>query len=255
MRIIRFRADGRVCYGVLEGEVIRTLRGSPFGRELRFDGSRLMISEVRLLAPVLPTKIVCLGLNYRKHADEFRQEIPPVPLIFLKPPSAVIGPGDNIVLPRGYRRVDFEGELAAVIGRKAKNVPESDAYKHILGYTCLNDVTERHNQKADGQWTRAKGYDTFCPIGPWIETELYPENLLLETFLNGERRQSVRTADLIFGVPRLVSFISEIMTLLPGDVIATGTPSGVGPMKSEDIVEVSIEGIGKLRNFVVEAGK
>jgi 2-keto-4-pentenoate hydratase/2-oxohepta-3-ene-1,7-dioic acid hydratase in catechol pathway len=177
--------------------------------------------------------------------------IPSVPLIFLKPSTAVIGPDDKIVLPHGWERIDFEGELGVVIGKKAKDVPEKEAKEYILGYTCFNDVSDRHAQAADGQWTRAKGYDTFAPIGPWIETEAEPDNLKLETYLNGELRQSASTSDLLFGISKLISFVSSIMTLLPGDVIATGTPSGVGPMKPGDVVEVRIEKIGTLKNFVV----
>jgi len=218
---------------------------------LKLDGSIYELGEVRLLAPCLPSKIVCLGLNYRSHAEEFKLSIPPVPLIFLKPSTAVIGPDDEIVLPRLSKRVDYEGELGVVIGKRAKDVPENKATDYVLGYTCFNDVSERYNQKEDGQWTRAKGYDTFAPIGPWIETEVDPANLRLETYLNGELRQSVSTNDLIFGVPKLIGFISNIMTLLPGDVIATGTPSGIGQITPGDIVEVRIEKIGTLRNFVV----
>jgi len=171
-------------------------------------------------------------------------------LIFLKPSTAIIGPGETIVLPRFSRRVDYEGELGVVIGRQAKDVPEDEAGEYILGYTCFNDVTERTIQGEDGQWTRAKSYDTFAPIGPWIETDLDPSDLSIETRLNGELRQSARTSDLIFGVFQLVSFISEVMTLLPGDVIATGTPSGIGPVSDRDVVEVSIDNIGTLTNSV-----
>jgi len=174
-----------------------------------------------------------------------------VPLIFLKPSTAVIGPDDKIILPRTSRRVDYEGELAAVIGREAKDVPQNQAKDYVLGYTCFDDVSERYFQKEDGQWTRAKSFDTFAPMGPWIETEIDPNDLKLETYLNGELRQSARTSDLIFGIAELVSFISSVMTLLPGDVIASGTTSGIGRMNPGDIVEVRIEKIGNLRNFVV----
>lgn len=253
MRIVRFAGEGRAKYGVLEGDVIRMLRRSPFAGSLRFDGGTYHLGEVRLLAPCAPSKIVCLGLNYRSHAVETHLPIPSEPLIFLKPPSAVIGHEENIVLPRFSRRVDYEGELAAVIGKKAKDVAEEKARDYVLGYTCFNDVSERYNQRRDGQWTRAKGYDTFAPIGPGIETEVDPGDLLIETYLNGELRQSARTSDLIFGVSRLVSFISGVMTLVPGDVISTGTPSGIGAMKPGDTVEVRIEGVGTLRNHVVGA--
>lgn len=210
------------------------------------------MNEVKLLAPCLPSKIICLGKNYLSHAEEFNSDVPSVPLIFLKPPTSVTGPDTQIVLPQGSGRVDYEGELAVVIGKKAKNVPQEQANEHILGYTCFNDVSERHNQKLDGQWTRAKGYDTFAPMGPWIETEISPDDLKLETFLNGEVRQSAQTSDLIFKIPELVHFISSVMTLLPGDVIATGTTAGVGRMNPGDIVEIKIEKIGILKNYVVK---
>jgi 2-keto-4-pentenoate hydratase/2-oxohepta-3-ene-1,7-dioic acid hydratase in catechol pathway len=176
--------------------------------------------------------------------------MPSLPLIFLKPSTAVIGPDDKIKLPRGWKRIDYEGELGVVIGKKAKDVPEEEAKEFVLGYTCFNDVSDRHAQANDGQWTRAKGYDTFAPIGPWIETEADPDNLKLETYLNSELRQSASTSDLLFGISKLVNFISGVMTLLPGDVIATGTPSDVGPMKPGDVVEIRIENIGTLKNFV-----
>jgi 2-keto-4-pentenoate hydratase/2-oxohepta-3-ene-1,7-dioic acid hydratase in catechol pathway len=257
MRIVRFVARGRAKYGILKQNTIRGLRGSPFfhfqhlNSPSIFDGSTYALDKVRLLPPCLPSKIVCLGLNYRSHIEEMKLPIPSVPLIFLKPSTTVIGPDDKIVLPRGWKRIDYEGELGVVIGKKAKDVPEERAKEYVLGYTCFNDVSDRHAQANDGQWTRAKGYDTFAPIGPWIETEADPDNLKLETYLNGELRQSASTSDLIFVISKLISFISGIMTLLPGDVIATGTPSGIGPMNPGDTVEVRIENIGTLKNFVV----
>ncbi len=258
MRIVRFAAQGRVKYGLLKDDTVHGLRGSPFSHLKHLnspsilDGSTYKFGEVKLLAPCVPSKIVCLGLNYRSHIDETKLPIPSLPLIFLKPSTAVIGPDDEIILPEGWKRVDYEGELGVVIGRKAKYVTEEKARYYVLGYTCVNDVSDRHAQATDGQWTRAKGYDTFAPIGPWIETEVAPDNLKLETYLNGELRQSACTGDLIFGVPKLISFITGVMTLLPGDIIATGTPSGVGPMKPGDVVEVRIEKIGTLRNFVTQ---
>ena len=261
MKIVRFVTQGRIKYGVLEGDnTIQGLRGSPFahfegsGSAFKLDGSAYKLDEVKLLAPCLPSKIVCLGLNYRRHAEETQMPLPTVPLIFLKPSTAVIGPDDKIILPRDSKRVDYEGELGVVIGRKAKDVPKDKAKEYILGYTCVNDVSERHIQQTDGQWTRAKGYDTFAPVGPWIETKVAPDNLKLETYLNGELRQSARTCELVFGVGELVSFISGVMTLLPGDIIATGTPSGIGRMSPGDVVEVRIEKISILRNFVVAQG-
>jgi 2-keto-4-pentenoate hydratase/2-oxohepta-3-ene-1,7-dioic acid hydratase in catechol pathway len=257
LRIIRFATQGKPKYGIVEGDIIRSLRGSPFtgfagpGSSVMFDGNSYQLAEMRLLPPCLPSKIVGLGLNYRSHAKETKLSIPAVPLIFIKPSTAVIGPGEEIVLPHFSRRVDYEGELGVVVGKKAKNVLKDKARDYVLGYTCVNDVSERHAQREDGQWTRAKGFDTFAPIGPWIETEIEPDNLKIETYLNNEVRQSAYTADLIFGVYDLISFISGVMTLLPGDIIATGTPSGIGPMKPGDVVEVKIDKIGTLSNFVV----
>lgn len=238
----------------MERDHIRVLGSSPFsGRDVppADGGTRCSLDEVRLLAPCRPSKIVAVGLNYRHHALEFKQALPQEPLIFLKPSTAVIGPEQAIVLPRGCRRVDYEGELGVVIGRRASRVPEQAAMRCVLGYTCVNDVTERTLQKVDGQWTRAKSFDTFAPVGPWIETDIDPGHLHLETRLNGMVKQRGNTGDLIFGVARLVSFISGVMTLLPGDVISTGTPEGVGPLAPGDAVEVAIEGIGTLRNQVV----
>jgi 2-keto-4-pentenoate hydratase/2-oxohepta-3-ene-1,7-dioic acid hydratase in catechol pathway len=257
LRIVRFAIRGKTKYGILKDDIIRSLQGSPFarltipGNSWVFDGQSYELGEVRLLAPCLPSKIVGLGLNYRSHAEETGLPVPRLPLIFLKPSTAVIGPGDAIILPRSSQRVDYEGELAVVMGRKAKDVPLYKANDYVLGYTCLNDVSERHAQREDGQWTRAKGFDTFAPIGPWIETEIEPDNLKIETYLNGAPRQSAYTSELIFGVYDLISFISGVMTLLPGDIIATGTPSGIGPMNPGDVVEVRIDKIGTLRNFVV----
>jgi 2-keto-4-pentenoate hydratase/2-oxohepta-3-ene-1,7-dioic acid hydratase in catechol pathway len=257
LRIVRFSTRGKVKYGILEDSIIHSLRGNPFalfrgpGSSFKFDEDSYELSDVRLLAPCIPSKVIGLGLNYRSHAEETKLPIPSVPLIFLKPSTAVIGPGDEIKLPRLSRRVDYEGELGVVIGRQAKDVPKDKAKDYILGYTCVNDVSERYAQKEDGQWTRAKGFDTFAPIGPWIETDVTPDNLKVETYLNGELRQSASTSDLIFAVDALLSFISGVMTLLPGDIIATGTSSGIGRMSPGDIVEVRIDNIGTLRNFVV----
>jgi 2-keto-4-pentenoate hydratase/2-oxohepta-3-ene-1,7-dioic acid hydratase in catechol pathway len=258
LRIVRFAAEGKARYGILENNIIRGFHGSPFTHFRRFalpsplDGKTYELDKVKLLPPCLPSKIVALGLNYRSHAEETKLPIPQVPLIFLKPSTAVIGPDDKIVLPPlPKQRVDYEGELGVVIGRRAKNVPQHRVGDYIIGYTCVNDVSERYAQRDDGQWTRAKGYDTFAPIGPWIETEVDPSDLKLETYLNGQLRQSARTSDLIFGVAELINFISGVMTLLPGDVIATGTPSGIGKMSPGDVVEVRIEKIGTLRNAVV----
>lgn len=257
MKIVRFSAGGRASYGVLANDRIRGLKGTPYAYfkgprfAPAFSGEEHDAAEVKLLAPCLPSKIVALRLNYRSHAQETGFSLPAEPLIFLKPPTAVIGPEDNIVYPPSSKRVDYEGELGVVIGRRAKGVPKDGANGCILGYTCVNDVTARDLQKADKQRTRAKGFDTFAPIGPYIETELDPSDLQIETYLNGGRRQSARSSALIFSVAAVVSFVSNVMTLLPGDVIATGTPDGIGPMQPGDVVEVRIEGLGTLRNYVV----
>ncbi|MCL5942100.1 MAG: fumarylacetoacetate hydrolase family protein [Actinobacteria bacterium] len=246
MRIARFESGARRGYGKIVGDELVVLDGEPGAWSP--SGVRLALSSVRLLAPCIPGKIVCVGLNYARHAAEMKEPPPPEPVLFLKPPTAVSGPGDAIPLPPQSSRVDYEGELAVVIGRAAKGVGERDALDHVLGYTCANDVTARDLQSRDGQWTRAKSFDGFCPLGPWIETEIDPSNLAISTALNGEVRQSSTTGDLIFPVPALVSFVSGIMTLLPGDVILTGTPAGVGPMAAGDRVEVTVQGIGTLRN-------
>lgn len=206
---------------------------------------------MRILSPVQPSKIILVGLNYRDHARELHLVIPKEPVIFLKPPTAVIANAENIIYPLGVKRLDYEAELALVIKKKARNIPAERVKNYILGYTCLNDVTARDLQKKDGQWTRAKSFDTFCPIGPWIETKLDPSNLRIKCRLNNKLKQDSSTANFIFPVEHLVSYISRIMTLFPGDIISTGTPVGVGPMLPGDRVEVEIEGIGKLFNQVI----
>lgn len=253
MRIVRFEMQGRTGYGILEGEKIDVLWDTPYdGGLANTTGEVVSLPEVTLLAPCEPSKIVALGLNYRDHAAEFGHPIPEEPLIFMKPNTSVIGPDEDIVYPEMSRRVDYEAELAVVIGKTARNVMEADFRDYVLGYTCINDVTARDLQKKDGQFTRSKSFDTFAPLGPWIETEISdPDNLTVETYLNGERRQQGNTGNMVFAVPTLVAFISRIMTLLPGDVIATGTPSGIGPMRPGDVVEIKVEGIGTLRNRLV----
>ncbi len=252
MRLVRFDFQGRSGYGVLKGERVFPIWDTPFGG-LSQTGEVLTLSDLTLLAPCEPSKIVALGLNYKDHAAEFGHPVPDEPLIFMKPSTAVIGPDEDIVYPRMSRRVDYEAELAVVIGRTARHVPEDRAFDYVLGYTCFNDVTARDLQKKDGQFTRSKSFDTFAAMGPWIETEIpNPDNLTVAAYLNGERRQHSNTNNLVFGVAYLLSFISRIMTLLPGDVIATGTPSGIGPMRVGDVVEIRVEGIGTLRNRLVE---
>ena len=249
MKFVRFQHENRIAYGFVEGNRIRPIEGDPFSG-YKPDGSDIPLSSARLLAPCRPSKIVAVGVNYLDHAAEFKKDLPKEPLLFLKPSTAVLDPLEPIRLPARSRRVDYEAELAVVIKKRAARIQPEEAPGFILGYTCINDVTARDLQKEDGQWTRAKGFDTFAPLGPWIVSDLNPDNLKIESYLNGERRQSASTAQLIFKVPMLVSFISEVMTLLPGDVIATGTPAGVGPMKSGDRIEVVIEGIGRLANPV-----
>lgn len=249
MRLVRFRFGERIATGFVEGDAVRMLQGTFFENPLP-SGDEIPLDDVRLLAPILPSKIVAVGKNYQAHAAEFGQEVPDEPLLFLKPSTAVIGPGDPIPLPPISRRVDFEGELAVVIGRIARHVVAEDASKYILGYTCGTDVTLRDLQRVDDQWARAKGFDGSCPLGPWIETELDPNDTKIETRLNGEVRQSGRTADMVYGVATLVAYITEFMTLLPGDVIMTGTPEGVGKLSPGDRVEVEIEGVGTLANPV-----
>jgi len=251
MKLIRYSFNGVEKFGELDGEKIRPLTGD-LGRFERDHGaSPLHISQVRLLAPVTPTKIVAVGRNYSEHAKEMGRELPAEPLLFLKPPSAVIGPGEQIIYPPQSSRLDYEGELAVVIGRVARKVPREKVRSYVLGFSCMNDVTARDLQTRDVQFTRAKGFDTFAPLGPAIATGIDPSNLELTTRLNGEVRQHGRTSEMIFDCDYLVSYISHIMTLMPGDVISTGTPSGVGPMKIGDVVEVEIERIGCLRSSVI----
>ena len=257
MKICRFAMrDGSALateatrHGLIEGDSILEISGLPWGQWTR--GSRSVhLAEARLLAPVAPSKIVCVGRNYAAHAAELGNELPKEPLIFLKPPSAIIGPQEAIVLTKYSNRVEHEGELAIVIGRRCSNLLEADdALSFVMGYTCLNDVTARDLQKSDVQFTRGKGFDTFCPVGPHIETDLDPSSVLVETRVNGSLRQSSSTSLMIYTPAFLVRWISRMMTLNPGDVIATGTPAGVGPLVAGDVVEVSVGGVGVLRNPV-----
>lgn len=251
MRIVRFRVGDKIRYGALEGNRVAEYSGTPFSA-FRRGRRRYAASQVVLLAPVLPSKIVAVGLNYRDHAHELGLSVPDEPIIFLKPVSALVGPDDPIVYPPQSRRVDYEAELAIVMKRRCRSVPATRAREYVLGYTCLNDVTARDLQARDRQPVRAKAFDTFCPLGPCIATDIDPNAVTIETYVNGERRQCSTTKELIFPVEDLVARISEIMTLLPGDVIASGTPAGVGPLQPGDRVEVRIEGIGSLVNPVVK---
>jgi 2-keto-4-pentenoate hydratase/2-oxohepta-3-ene-1,7-dioic acid hydratase in catechol pathway len=251
VRIARFTKDGGLSFGVVEDdETIATIAAHPFG-EIQLTGERQPLADVRLTAPILPSKVVAIGKNYAEHAREMGGEPPAEPVIFLKPSTTVIGHRETIAYPSLSERVDYEGELAVVIGHLCRDVPASRAADVILGYTCANDVTARDLQQRDGQWTRAKGFDTFCPLGPWIETDLDPSDLAITTTVNGDTRQSSRTKQLLHGIPTLIEYVSKVMTLLPGDVILTGTPEGVGPLQVDDEVSVTIENIGTLSNTVV----
>jgi 2-keto-4-pentenoate hydratase/2-oxohepta-3-ene-1,7-dioic acid hydratase in catechol pathway len=250
MRIVRFVSQGKTRHGLLqEKDQVQPLADSPF-ENIHPEGEILPLDQVTILAPCLPSKIVAVGLNYRDHAEEVGMPIPEEPMLFMKPGTAVIGPGGKIIIPEMSERVDYEAELGVVMGKRIFRASKEDARKAILGYTCVNDVTARDLQMKDIQFTRAKGFDTFAPMGPWIETDLDPQALAIETFLNGEQKQKSSTSQLVFDSYHLVHFISWIMTLNPGDVIATGTPAGIGPMQAGDRVEVRVEGIGSLVNEV-----
>ena len=252
MRLVRFRHADRIATGIVQpgAKVIDVLAGTFFEDPLP-TGETILIDDVLLLAPVLPSKVVCVGKNFVAHAAEFDSEVPEEPLLFLKPSTSVIGPGDPIRLLPISRRIDYEGELAVVMARLARNVRAEDASRYILGFTCANDVTLRTLQKTDDQWARAKGFDGSCPLGPWIETDVDPIGVGIETRLNGDVVQHGNTEDMVFGVATLIEFITAFMTLLPGDVLLTGTPEGVGPIAAGDVVEVEVEGVGTLRNPVV----
>lgn len=250
MRLARFSHQDSVGYGVIESDQVKVLNGHPIG-ELHYTGEVLPLADVRLLAPIIPSKIVCIGKNYREHALEMGTEPPVEPLFFFKPTTSIIGPEDVIQIPSQSENVQHESELAIVISRLCKDVPEERAADVILGYTCANDVTARDLQHRDGQWARAKGFDTFCPLGPWIETDLAtPQELEIECRLNGEVTQSASTNEMIHSIPKIVSWVSHHITLLPGDVILTGSPAGISRMVAGDTVEVEIAGIGVLRNKV-----
>ncbi|MGA8114121.1 MAG: fumarylacetoacetate hydrolase family protein [Actinocatenispora sp.] len=258
MRIARFAHGGGMSFGVVEGDpdeptglTVNQIEGLPFG-QVTTTGQRWSLSDVRLLSPILPSKVVCVGRNYADHAAEHQAEVPAEPLLFLKPSTSVVGPDDAIRLPAQSKRVEHEAELAVVIGMTgARRVDRAAAPATVFGYTCANDVTARDLQAADGQWTRAKGFDSFCPIGPWIDTDLDVRDVEVRCAVGDETRQQGRTKDMIFDVPTLVSYVSHVMTLLPGDVILTGTPAGVGPLTDGDTVTVSVAGIGALSNPVV----
>jgi len=254
MRIVRYGYQDKEGFGVSEGSLLMIVEGDIFG-DFRITDKTILLKGAKVLPPVIPSKVVAVGLNYAKHVTELAKdrEVPKEPLLFMKPSTSIIGAEEKIVRPRKSDDVHYEGELAVVMKRRAKGIETQEVRNYILGYTCLNDVTARDWQRKDGQWTRAKSFDTFCPLGPAIVTDIEnPNDLKIETRLNGEVKQSSSTTALLFKVEELVSYISRHMTLLPGDIIATGTPEGVGPMVAGDTVEVEIEGIGILRNYVVD---
>jgi len=255
MKIVRFKAGDDIAYGLAEAEGVTLYQGSPF---VAWEPTETLIpwESVQLLAPVLPSKVVAVGKNYTEHAEEFDSEVPDEPIIFMKPATSVVGPNANVVKPTVSGEIHHEAELAVVIGKVARNVQAEDASQYIFGYTAANDVTARDLQRKDGQWTRAKGFDTFCPLGPAIETELDPlERLAIICRVNGEVRQAGFSVDMVFGVAEILQFITSVMTLLPGDVVLTGTPAGVGPVEIGDLMEVEIDGIGVLANRLVGASR
>ena len=251
MRFVRYSVgDARPGYGWVFQEKVGPIEGDPFSEYRRLEAG-MPLDRVKLYAPVMPGKIIAVGRNYAEHARERGADVPEIPLIFLKPPSSVIGSGEAVVLPPQSQRVDHEGELAVVIGKSGRWISAEHALEYVWGYTAANDVTARDLQQKDGQWTRGKGFDTFCPLGPWIETELDPTDIRLTCRVNGEMRQMASTREMVFTIQQLIAYISSVMTLLPGDVILTGTPAGIGALQPGDVVEVDIEGIGILRNPVI----
>lgn len=250
MRIVRYQIKNEAPrYGwVLENKV-GPVEGDVFGEYRRLE-AETPLAEVKLLAPVQPSKIICIGRNYVEHAKEHNVEVPKVPLIFMKPPSSVLAPGGTIILPPQSQQVEHEAELVVVIGRRGRNLTAEEAQNYVYGYTVGNDVTARDLQKSDGQWTRAKGFDTFCPFGPWVDTDFDPADAVITCRVNGQPRQMASTRDMVFSVGQLIAFITSVMTLEPGDLIFTGTPAGVGALQPGDSVEVEIEGLGKLVNPV-----
>ncbi|MBN2120811.1 MAG: fumarylacetoacetate hydrolase family protein [Candidatus Omnitrophica bacterium] len=251
MRIVKFKYKNKPAWGLFREERIYPLKEAPFKKIKPFKKS-IPAAGVKFLAPAQASKVVLVGLNYKNHAKELKMRIPKFPVLFLKPPTALIGHKDSIIYPKGVRRLDYEAELALVIKREGYKISAKSAADYILGYTCLNDVTARCMQREDIQWTRAKSFNTFCPLGPWIETDIKPASLKIRSYLNARLCQDSSTSNFIFGVEYLVSFISGIMTLNPGDVISTGTPPAVGAMSVGDTIEVVIEGIGALRNKIIK---
>ncbi len=251
MRVARFSLNGEPRFGIVDGPELVVLAGNPLVAGYETTGDRVPIKEVKLLAPSIPSKVVCVGKNYADHIAEMNLSTEAEPTLFLKPSSSIVGPGDAIILPAQSQQVDLEVELAIVMGQIAKNVTEADALNYVWGYTVANDVTARDLQFSDDQWARSKSFDSFCPLGPWIETEFVPEDQVLESRVDGEVRQNSTLTHMLHNVPKIISYISQNMTLLPGDVVLTGTPAGISPILAGQIVECEIEGIGTLVNPVV----
>jgi len=249
MRLVRFNSGGSTSYGVLDGDSIHQIMGEPFA-EINYSGETFSLADVKLLAPVEPKKIVLVGLNFASHAAEIHQETPSEPLIFFKPSSAVIASGEEIVLPHQSTQVEIEAELTVVIGKRAKNVAEDKVGDYILGYTVANDVTARDIQFSDLQWARSKAFDSFCPVGPWIETDFVPESKRISSTINGKTKQDASTSEMVYSPEHLISYISHNFTLEPGDIVLTGSPAGISRVVAGDVVHCSIEGIGTLHSFV-----
>ena len=251
MRVARFSLNGEPRFGIVDGPELVVLKGHPLVLGYETTGERVPIKEVKLLAPTIPSKVVCIGKNYADHAAELGLAPNDEPTIFFKPSSAIVGPGDPIILPTQSQQIELEAELTIVIGQMAKNVSEADALNYVWGFTIANDVTARDLQFSDDQWARSKAFDSFCPIGPWIETEFIPDGQMIESRIDGEIRQSASIDLMLHNVPKIISFVSHNMTLLPGDIILTGTPAGIAKINSGEIVECEVEGIGTLVNPVI----
>lgn len=251
MKIARFSNGAEPRYGIIDGPELVVLKGHPLAVGYDTTGERIPLKDVKLLAPTIPSKIVCIGKNFADHAAEIGEEPTEEPLIFFKPSSAIIGHGEAIVIPPQSKQVELEAELTLVIGKLAKNVSEKDALDYVWGFTIANDVTARDLQFNDGQWARSKAFDTFCPLGPWVETEFLPDGQLVESRINGETRQSVSISEMVHKIPLIISYVSKNMTLLPGDIILTGSPAGISKIQAGDVIECEVEGIGILANSVV----
>jgi 2-keto-4-pentenoate hydratase/2-oxohepta-3-ene-1,7-dioic acid hydratase in catechol pathway len=250
VKVARFSNGAEPRFGIVDGPELVVLRGHPLVAGYQTTGERIPLKEVKLLAPTIPSKIVCIGKNFADHAAEIGEEVTEEPLIFFKPSSAIVGHGDAIVIPPQSKQVELEAELSLVIGKLAKNVSEEKALDYLWGVTIANDVTARDLQFGDGQWARSKGFDTFCPLGPWVETEFVPDGQVIESRINGEVRQNVAISEMVHKIPFIISYVSKNMTLLPGDIILTGSPAGISVIKAGDIIECEVEGIGILSNPV-----